>query len=448
MRRRSLVGSCLLGALLGGGPFVAPARGDVVRLANGAELRGQVLEQGPGEIVLAVPGGRLWLERGQVAGIEYEPPGQLALQEGEQLLRLGLAAQAAARFGEALAAGLSQARPRLGQALLAQAEAARAAGALARAERLLAAARVQVAQAGGALQLQVRAAEQALAGQRARARTLAGDGQRALVRVQLAQARRLLAEAVGLEAELGPVLRPYRAAAAARHGLELLAAGAAEPARRAFAEAIALEPAWRAELARPLAEAEVRLAMARLAAGQAQAARLGLLEALRGGEAAPELLSLYLGLLAEHGGEPLAAARAYRAAAAEAAALPAGVPLERLREAALLAGAPLPISAAAFEAALREAAGPGGRAPERRQDRAGRRFSAGGAAAAGPRPLRAGVVILFAPGGRCCSPAGGDPASARPRAAPAGPAGLPAVRARTGSRAPFVPSGSRASWRR
>src|SRR5512134_1990563 len=51
---------------------VGPARADVVRLKNGGQIRGRVVEESETQVVVETDGGRVTLERRKVASISRE----------------------------------------------------------------------------------------------------------------------------------------------------------------------------------------------------------------------------------------------------------------------------------------------------------------------------------------------------------------------------------------
>jgi hypothetical protein len=348
-------------------PFVlalclsAVATADIVRLVNGSEVRGRVVEETPREVVIAVGGGTLRFPRADVLEVVREDEAASLRGEAREMLRLGQTKRAVELLWQALAAGDRDAGLPLSRALRAVAGREQAAGQLDAAARTLAEARRAATSGRGNPHVEAELARlDGLAAEieagRAEARAAAERGVELLHGEAWEEARSQLARAVARDVGLAAGLRAARAIAAGRAGMASLGEDAFALAAVRLEEALLLAPSLPPEARRALAAARCAVAAQRISRDDIDGAERAL---RRAGENDPtaRLPWLYLGVLLEQRGAHGACARAYRRAlGAEGGQLPARAPAEVLRRAALAACAPLPLSPQLFRVVRRGAA--------------------------------------------------------------------------------------------
>jgi hypothetical protein len=372
MTRRLTFGAIVLVlALLG----AAGARGDVIRLASGDELRGEIVEETPAAVVLLIAGGRVRLARGEIVEIAREAPGETLLGEGDDLARLGAWREAADLYRRALAGGAAGAAARLARAENAGGARALARGDLAEATRRFVAA-LDVAATDRRGAAEARAGLAGVDAARARADELAGAGLRDLDAGRFAAALDALDRALALDRGRAAVLAPHRARAAAEEGARRAAAGDLARGAALFEESLAADPGLAPPVGPPLAICRVGLALRRFQVED----QAGAIQLLRDGLAADpgsRLARFYLGVTLEVADAREEAAAQYRTL------LGAGAAEERdlagLRAAAARTAGPLPVDPAILLAFGRSAEGRGEGAPPLAAERGVFRVFAGSA---------------------------------------------------------------------
>jgi len=338
------------------------AHADILTLASGDEIRGRILSEVGGTIVVEVPGGEVRFPRSQVIDIVREKPGAYALEKGEELLRIGALEEAANLLRRALDAGEGRAALRLASAERRLAERARAQGDLPSAEARLRGALEAAsrdAAGGGAEAAEARALLAGIAAQRLRARELVGAGVKQTGEGRTEAALASLREAIALDRGVEAQASSWLGRAAAEEGNKAAAAGQYARASVHFEEALRRTPALAAQLARAAATCQLGVAIERLRAGDPASA----VSALQAGLALdPEAhaVRFFLGVTHELRGERLEAAAHYRLTVAAArGGVPDGQDLTPLREAAIRAAGRLPVDPEEFLAAARSQASEG-----------------------------------------------------------------------------------------
>lgn len=334
-------------SLLCGAPA---ARADVVKLLNGDEIRGRIVEESAATIILEVAGGTIRIARGEVLEIVREAPGDYAIQKGDELLALGAFDEARALYRLALERGVRDAAGRLARTERGAAERALARGDIQEAERrygdMLAAARVDPRD-GPALEDAARAGIAAARAQRERAIRAAEVGARELAASNFHAARLALDEAAALDRTLAAGLRAPRAAAAAAEGDAFAQQGDHARAAALFELAMAVDPGVGARVARSLATCRVALAIQRFELDDPAGAAAILREAIAY-DPTSRAARFYLGIALEAAGDPVQAILVYRdlIGATQVATAVSGDDLGALRQACAKAAAPLPVDPA------------------------------------------------------------------------------------------------------
>lgn len=328
---------CIVGAALL--TLAVPAWGDLVILTNGREIRARVLHEGPDQLVLEVPYGRMVIPKRQVLEVRVEPDEVYLRASGERLLAVRDFTQGLRFLREAVQQ--NPASPACRQALLdglchagrSAFEALRFQGARALADEIamlapedprLGSLRTDLERVGEMRSAAESAARDALAGAR------------------LEEAHERLSWLLASYPEDREAWRPQFARLSLSLGHAALRAQQFDEARGLYLQALTHEPDLVAELRAPYAYLEVQLAIGYLERAEFAAA-VDQLEGARDFLPDHPALLYHLGLALEGTGQPSAAAELYARIADPTQRIDGARELTALRELAeqaLTAGTP------------------------------------------------------------------------------------------------------------
>ncbi|RME74687.1 MAG: hypothetical protein D6776_04750, partial [Planctomycetota bacterium] len=284
-----------------------PAAADTVRLANGNELEGRIVEESATEIVLETGGGRLRIPRAEIVESRRESEGRTLLHEARRWLSLDRPARALPLVERALELGEPQAAPVLVGALTALADQQLETGALPSAQNTLLRARAALARVRAPAERS--ALEQAIERTRARLeqRRRAADTERqraeqAAAAGRWTEAAGAFSHALALDRSLSATVAEAHREACRRAGLALLQEGHYAEAALWLQRSLDPDRSPSPQTLRALGLSHIAVATLELDRNEIERAIRSLEAARALGGPVGELASVYRGLLAERRG--------------------------------------------------------------------------------------------------------------------------------------------------